>query len=495
MIPQNVNSHLIYFSRLAKGLKEEGHNITVIAPSNSKVPDWLEESGDILRYQVDGDYPFANSPQCSEMMIKSAMTDSIIEKTRIFGEIGALFHQHWSDDCEKALNDKKLMTRISGTKFDFAVVDGSAINCLVVLPYKLDIPYAMYSLPYFPWLYRIPSLPSFVPNLQSDYSDSMTFKQRLVNVLMEASTLMFINTTTYYSEKYAPEKPVRHVLDFLSGASLWLLISDVSTSYPAPSMPNTVNIGDIMAVSANPLPTNLDEVVTGSDNGVIVVSMGSLFVHIPDEIVAKFCAAFGRVSQTVIWKLINPPSCELPSNVKVLPWIPQNDLLGNSAVKLFITHAGMNSMIEAINHGVPTISFPVALDQTFNAAYLGSRGMGIQMSLKTFTSDELATNIETIISQESYKSTTKHYSALMTDKLDSPSRRASFWINHVLKHGESHLRTSAYDLSHIQFFMIDIFAFCVLILFLALTLGSIILCYLIHFCKRNCVKSAKLKTN
>lgn len=60
-------------------------------------------------------------------------------------------------------------------------------------------------------------------------------------------------------------------------------------------------------------------------------------------------------------------SLNLNSNVMVVDWVPQNDVLGHPAVAAFVSHAGSHSMYEAAYHGVPMVAVPFNNDQTHNA--------------------------------------------------------------------------------------------------------------------------------
>ena len=56
--------------------------------------------------------------------------------------------------------------------------------------------------------------------------------------------------------------------------------------------------------------------------------MGSYATGIDEDVAVLFAGAFAKLPQKVIWKLNGKPSATLTPNVKVVDWIPQNDLLG-----------------------------------------------------------------------------------------------------------------------------------------------------------------------
>ena len=53
---------------------------------------------------------------------------------------------------------------------------------------------------------------------------------------------------------------------------------------------------------------------------------------------------------TAIWKF-HDQMHDLGDNVKIVSWLPQNDLLAHANCKLFVTHCGSNSMYESVYHG------------------------------------------------------------------------------------------------------------------------------------------------
>ncbi len=67
---------------------------------------------------------------------------------------------------------------------------------------------------------------------------------------------------------------------------------------------------------------------SAGEDGVVLFSMGSYATGIDEEIAGLFSGAFAQLPQKVIWKLNGKPSSKVSPNVKVVDWIPQNDLLG-----------------------------------------------------------------------------------------------------------------------------------------------------------------------
>ena len=62
-----------------------------------------------------------------------------------------------------------------------------------------------------------------------------------------------------------------------------------------------------------------------------------------------------------------PKNITVPENLKLVDWLPQNDLLGHAKTRAFISHMGINSASEAAYHGVPIVASSIMNDGFANA--------------------------------------------------------------------------------------------------------------------------------
>jgi len=370
------------------------------------------------------------------------------------------------------------MSKLESQKFDLAVVDGIFVmKCVYLIPHRLRIPWVTYCDVADPFIMRAPWLPSFVPHSTVSLTDRMNFFQRLKNTLQSAAFLIyspFPDPPSQVLDKYRRYGSFRNLDDLMSRSQLWLLTKDIVLDYSRPMMSNMINVGGLTVRRTNgQLPIDMKQFIEGAQLGTVLVTFGSTTSNLPATVVQKFASAFRRLDgYRVIWRLSNKYNVELPNNVMISQWLPQNDILAHPSVKLFVTHCGNNGQFEAVYHGVPMIGFPVSAfaDQVHNARRLDHKGYGMSMDLYHFTADELLHNIRKILEDESYKEHVMKASEIFRNQPQSPVEKATFWIDHVCRYGGEHLRSAGNDLPLYSYFMLDVLAFILIILFLVVYL-------------------------
>ncbi|HEX4170324.1 MAG TPA: nucleotide disphospho-sugar-binding domain-containing protein [Bryobacteraceae bacterium] len=103
-----------------------------------------------------------------------------------------------------------------------------------------------------------------------------------------------------------------------------------------------------------------------------------------------------------VGKNINPERLgPVPSNTIVVRSAPQIELLKRAA--LCITHAGLNTALESLAHGVPMVAIPIGYDQPGTAARIAHHGTGEFIEVDELTSDRLRGLIEKVLHDLSYR--------------------------------------------------------------------------------------------
>ncbi|MEJ2854915.1 MULTISPECIES: macrolide family glycosyltransferase [unclassified Saccharothrix] len=114
-----------------------------------------------------------------------------------------------------------------------------------------------------------------------------------------------------------------------------------------------------------------------SDAPVLLISLGTVFNTRP-EFYRTCVEAFGDSEWQVVMSVggLDPSELgALPSNFSVQARVPQVAVLRHASV--FLTHAGMNSVMESLYHGVPMVAVPQIPEQRAVAARVAELGLGV----------------------------------------------------------------------------------------------------------------------
>jgi MGT family glycosyltransferase len=120
------------------------------------------------------------------------------------------------------------------------------------------------------------------------------------------------------------------------------------------------------------------------------------------ETIARACAA---LSFQLVISLgggeVHEAYARFPGNPIVVGYAPQLELLSRAAV--FITHGGVNSVMEGLSRGVPLIVLPRYGDQFGMAARVAYHRAGIALGTKSVNAADLRTSIERLAADPVYR--------------------------------------------------------------------------------------------
>ncbi|XP_052515230.1 UDP-glucuronosyltransferase 3A1-like [Budorcas taxicolor] len=492
-------SHILLMQRVSQILQDHGHNVTMLSNRGRSLASDLEKeehSFQVISWHSSGDLENEVRKRLdlfvTEALHNRKESEHFVNLMEILGT-----------RCSYLLRRRDIMDSLKNENFDLIFVDTFDF-CSFLIAEKLGklfvsiLPTVVSRLDF-----GLPSPLSYVPVFQSFLTDHMDFWGRVKNFLM---SLVFsveqwqIHSTFDNTIKEHFQEGSRPVLShLLKKAELWFVNSDFAFEFARPLFPNTVNVGGLMVKPIKPVPqdcalcglhgffccarlTTVDGlelenfIAKFGDSGFVLVALGSIVSRYQSqEILKEMHAAFARLPQGVIWKCNPshwPKDVKLAANVKIMDWLPQNDLLAHPCIRLFVTHGGMNSIMEAIQHGVPMVGIPVFEDQDENLLRVETRQFGVSIKLEQMKAETLALKMKQVMEDKRYKSAAEATSIIARSQPLTPAQRLVGWIDHILQTGgAAHLKPHAFQQPWYEQYLLDILLFLLMV-----TLGTVWLC-------------------
>ncbi|KAG7302268.1 hypothetical protein JYU34_013764 [Plutella xylostella] len=453
-----TKSHKIPFWELARGLIRRNHNITFFSafPPDFHLAGLEEVAPRSLASYVRG------------------YTDWDLVGARMRGQEPlqpADIVRYGYEACEAFFSDIETRSFLrSGRTFDLIILDGAYPECAMGIVYKLKVPFIyINTVGFYTVSLSIAGSPapySVTPFFGRGFTDQMNLFDRALNAAYNLATVVMHSFSVSILQgvlraHFGSKMP--HVYDMGKNVSFILQNGHYSVSYSRPYLPNVAEIACIHCKEAKPLDADLEDWISGAgDAGFIFVSMGSSVraASMPPAAHRLFTRALGRLPQRVLWKHeADQNMTEVPPNVMLRKWLPQQDLLGHPKIKAFVTHGGLLSMYETVYHGVPVVTMPVFCDHDANAAKAEADGYAKKIELRGLTSDQLYKAIKEVIEEPKYRIEVMKRQILLRDQKESPLDRAVYWTEYVIRHkGAYHLQSPAKDLNYFQYHMLDVAA-------------------------------------
>nr|CAD7263094.1 unnamed protein product [Timema shepardi] len=158
-------------------------------------------------------------------------------------------------------------------------------------------------------------------------------------------------------------------------------------------------------------------------------------------------------------------------------------MIAHPNLRLFMTHGGQHSTLEAIYHAVPVVGIPVIREQKINMIQSASAGSGVVVYYENVTETSLSWALQEVLENPRYRENAKLRSKLFHDRPTTAMETAVFWTEYVARHkGAPHMRSAALDLYWFQYHLLDVIVVLLLVVTAALST-------LVFLCKSTRVKT------
>src|SRR5690554_3568883 len=162
------------------------------------------------------------------------------------------------------------------------------------------------------------------------------------------------------------------------------------------------------------------ERLLGDESPLVVVSLGTL--HLGGDDFFRSCIdAFAALSANVllvVGRATDPANFELASsNIVIRAVVPQLAALRQAAV--FVTHGGMNSVMEGLHFGVPMVVIPQQVEQFLIGQAVADRGAGVvlrhHLSGQRIGTRELRATVKALLDDSSYTASARTLGATLQE--------------------------------------------------------------------------------
>lgn len=416
----------------------------------------------------------------------------------VISTVAAVFSK-MLDATNETLHHPNLKQLLRSAEFD-GVIHGFAMNTFQVgIGVHFECPsIVLSSVPLIPPIAHMvghPMHPEAVPNFLSNYKDGMNFFQRVGNFLITGITTLFALYQEYLNEQYYNAYFPRDKYpsyDVAKKNIALLLINDHFTQGSVrPLLPNTIEVSGLQVTDkVDPLPEDIKPFVEGATNGLIFVSFGTNIrsADLTLEKRSALLSTFAKIKQRVLWKFEDDTLTDLPKNVMIKKWLPQNDILAHPNTKLFVSHMGIGGYNEAMYHAVPVLAIPFAGDQFTNGKKAENEGWAEVIEYPELTQETFEKKLFALLNDNKYRNRVKGISDLYRDRPLSAIDISIFWIEYVIRHkGAKHLQYPGVELNFFQQNSLDVLAF----LFVAFYMGFKILTFIFKKLIALCCKGSK----
>ncbi|KAI1726133.1 UDP-glucoronosyl and UDP-glucosyl transferase domain-containing protein [Ditylenchus destructor] len=463
--PKFGGSHVAFTGKIADILASAGHEVVVYQPILNENVTFSGTKNKNVRYYVkEKDYTFA-----PDFSLES--TQDMLWKEESFSkmrEMMAMMHRIKTGFCQLVMDDSANLEKLRKENFDLAIVEIFEACGLGVVKY-LGIKRYISTFggtvpPFLADLLGIKLTPSYIPGMMTFATDQMSFIGRLKNFVGYIPEHYFAKTMFIAGTQEVIEAKVPgfSMLDTMADSAFVFVNTDEHIEYAQPITHKIIYIGGLGKVQTAPLAKKYLDIFDSAKKGVILFSFGSVVqsAKMSDDMKRLFLEAFAEFPDiNFLWKYENDEHqvAKAYKNVFTGKWLPQNDILEHPRLLAFVSHGGMNSVIEGGSKGVPMICIPVFADQKRNAKLLERRGTALILDKGKMNKDDVVAAIKKIIADPSYRENAKLVARMIKAKPMNADERIIKYSEFAAEFGDTGtLQTQGRYMTFVELYSLDV---------------------------------------
>ncbi|XP_076300322.1 UDP-glucosyltransferase 2-like [Lasioglossum baleicum] len=445
LVPTPSYSHQIPYRRLWLELHERGHEIVLV--TSNPIPNMNFTT--FKQIDTGGAYKDIRSIDFIKLRFDKVEWLSFVE-SHLFDMAGT-FAEHILNHTDM----KTIYAPDSNEKFDLVMVEMLAVPATYVFAHRFNAPLiGLSSLGLFSFTEHVLGglvLPSheYTWEMEAHVGTNQPFWKRLQNFVKvwRCVYLMYrdlLPRQQKLAEKYFGTN-LPPMLDIQKNTSL-IFVNQADPITPArPKLANMITFTSFhVEKNLPPLPEDLKRFVDSATDGFIYFSLGSnaMSSDLPKETLQVFLDVFAKLPYKIVWKF-EKDMHNMPDNIFVGKWLPQQSILAHPNVKMFIYQGGLQSSEEAVHFSVPLLGFPILADQDYQVLRMEALGVAKYMDITTVTREELEAAILEIIQNKQYKQRIMELKKLVNDNPYNMVEHLAWWAEYVIRNkGAPHLRSN-----------------------------------------------------
>ncbi|XP_053663357.1 UDP-glycosyltransferase UGT5-like [Anopheles marshallii] len=464
-------SHWLMFEHIVHELLRRGHELTAITSYRLRT-DGTNQTERYHEILIDPVYDFEANGLPMEVFYKSQSFGDPFFKMSILWKLGLETAEH----AFESANVKKFL-KTEGLAFDLLIAEQFVQESFLMFAHKYQVPVVTINTlghaDYIDRAFGLITPWSFVPHFMLQYDDQMSLKERAYNVFLSAwdafnRKFHYLPEQTKLTLKYFGATEVLPSLEDLErNVSVVLVNNHIISSRPRPRINGMIDIAGVHIRAPKALPLVVKEFLDSSHNGVIYINFGTFLRSsgMPPETLQVFLSLFRALPQyNFLWKWEADNIPNLPPNVLLQQWLPQNDVLAHPNVKLFVSHGGIFGTQESIYWARPILFVPFYGDQHSNALKFERAGIGLTLQIINVTMEDFRSKIERIVQGAEFQQNVNRLSAIFRDNPTDPLEEAAFWIEYVIRHrGATHLKSAAVHMPWYRYLLLDMLSLTLLV--------------------------------